>query len=219
MQVFYKNKSGIIYAMKIILCLLIFIAFITGISFFGLNKYKQYSEKPISVILKEKAEAKITVYPTLPPSEVIIPTQASEAIVSNTPITIPEGELYTAINTYRLAHGLNALTLNNQLCVETRKRVQDILSSGVLSHDGMEQDIRNGVLRNLVGKASYGENLASAYCKRPSDGVNVDVSTSTQLVEWCFDSSEGHKANLLNPTWTDVCSSGQFPYYVETFAK
>lgn len=135
------------------------------------------------------------------------------------PITISEQELVSAINVYRQVHGLSALSYNPSLCVETRKRVQDIVSSGSLSHLGMEEDIKNGILRNLVGKSSYGENLASAYCKRTSDGINVDVKTGTQLVEWCFDSSAGHRANLLNPTWTDICSSGQFPYYVQTFAK
>ena len=154
----------------------------------------------------------------IPTANTYVPPPANRAI--------PEEELIVAINIYRQAHGVSALSTSQALCQETRKRVQDMVTLNIgkvpgnmiLNHDGMAQDVQNGVLDHSVGKKHYGENIASAYCKRPFDGAVVDVTTGTQLVEWCFDSSPGHKENLLNPQWTDVCSSGQFPFYVETFA-
>lgn len=160
------------------------------------------------------------------PKQIQTNTQSQNS-AHNSTVTISEGELIAAINIYRQAHGLSSLNTNESLCQETRKRVQDMvtLNAGkqgsdiVLNHDGMAQDVTSGVLANHVGKRSYGENIASAYCKRPSDGTVVDITTGVQLVEWCFDSSPAHKENLLDPSWTDVCSSGQFPFYVQTFAK
>jgi uncharacterized protein YkwD len=141
--------------------------------------------------------------------------------------TIPEGELINAINIYRQAHGLSSLNTNESLCQETRKRVQDMVNLNIgrspgnfiLNHDGMIIDNQNGTTNKLTGKTYFGENIAAAFCKRRSDDQVVYVETGTQLVEWCFDSSPSHKENLLRVDWTDVCSSGQFPFYVQTFAR
>lgn len=180
-----------------------------------------YPSPTPSIIVTTTPVPKATVIPTQKP----IATQSQVKQATNR--TIPEGELIVAINAYRQGHGLSSLNTNQALCQETRKRVQDMVSINagkqpsayILSHDGMGTDIANGVLAKTVGLHSYGENIASAYCKRTSDGVNVDITTATQLVEWCFDSSSGHRDTLLKPDWTDVCSSGQFPFYVQTFAK
>lgn len=147
--------------------------------------------------------------------------------VNSQGVTVGEGELINAVNFYRQAHGLSSLNRNESLCQETRKRVQDMVSlnSGrevgrlILNHDGMAADVQSGTLNKLTGMTYFGENIASAACKRPSDGQVVHITTGTQLVEWCFDASTSHRENLLNPTWSEVCSSGQFPFYVQTFAK
>ena len=154
----------------------------------------------------------------------VVPTTTSISPVVNR--TISEEELVSAINTYRIAHGLNSLVLNNSLCVETRKRVKDVslenknkyAADYILSHNGMVQDIQQGVLYNLVGKSRYGENIASAYCRKPSDNQELNISNAAELMD-CFDSSREHKENLLRPDWTDVCSSGEFPFYVQMFAR
>lgn len=141
------------------------------------------------------------------------------------PRTIPEDELIEAINIFRKANGRSQLARHDGLCTESRKRVQDLLTLAeqnhkiILNHDGFEQDVKSGHLTELTGKYSFGENIAAAHCLRPSDQVAVNVTTGVQLVEWCFASSTGHRDDLLNPEWTDVCSSGQYPIYVENFAK
>jgi uncharacterized protein YkwD len=196
-----------------------------------LTSYALSSNNSSAPVASNSSQANTSI-PTLTPT--LTPTPIQQQI---TPIaypirqvvgaTIPESELIAAINIYRQDRGLSTLNTNESLCQETRKRVQDMvnLNAGkspdqiTLNHDGMQADLDNGVLARLVGKSRYGENIAYAGCKRPADGVTVDVTTGVQLVEWCFDSSPLHKETLLEPYWTDVCSSGQFPYYVETFAK
>lgn len=141
------------------------------------------------------------------------------------PRTIPESELIQAINTFRQAHRLSTLSTNEGLCTEARKRVQDLIElmkqngEVVLNHDGFRQDVESGRVTELSGKEEFGENIASAICLRPSDETVVNVQTGIQLVEWCFSSSQSHRETLLRAEWTDTCSSGQFPIYVQLFAR
>lgn len=217
-----------IYLITSLSCLLVILFYFNShIPLFEAINKKEIVDKKVTVSIITPSS---TEYPTpIPEEPIIIPTSPPKVAVENIPAprTIPEDELIEAINLYRKARGLNSLNKNESLCQETRKRVQDMVTLNIgrnfgnmiLNHDGMAADTQAGILNKLTGKTYFGENIAPALCNRVTDNVTVRVTTGVQLVEWCFDASPTHKENLLRPDWTDVCSSGQFPFYVQTFAK
>lgn len=203
---------------RFLISIFVAVIFYTSISIVvGMNRQKETPNKNVASSPKEQTENINTIIPTLAPTTPPTPTPP--------PRTIPEDELISAINEFRKAQGKGALSRNEGLCTEARKRTEDLLllfdqnDRIVLNHDGFKADVESGRLTELTGKYAFGENVASAYCKRTNDSVNVSVSNGTQLVEWCFESSTGHRENMLNPDWTDVCSSGQFPIYVQIFSR
>lgn len=220
-----SNVKSLIYKVLVVICvaiwLLAVILLIQNKNVIFRTKIKQAPTFMIEIPTNAPSPNSTSI----PVQQKIIPTNVP--VKQNLETTIGEGDLINAINAFRSANGLSQLSANQSLCQETRKRVQDMVSinSGrdpanyTLSHDGMAQDIQNGTLARLVGKQSYGENVASAYCRNATTGESIDVSTATQLVEWCFANSPTHRSTLMRPDWTDVCSSGQFPFYVQTFAK
>lgn len=110
------------------------------------------------------------------------------------------GELNNAQNNYRVEHGLNSLNINSKLCEIAASRAVDV-SKG-FSHDGFKSAVEGSGLE----KTSYGENIASG----PLSGVH--------FVEWSWDKSSGHKANMLGD-WTDGCGGVSGKYAVFLFAK
>lgn len=109
-------------------------------------------------------------------------------------------ELNAAQNSYRVEHGLSALNVNSKLCEVAAGRAADVAKS--FSHDGFKSAVEGSGL----GKSSYGENIASG----PLSGVH--------FVEWSWDKSPGHKANMLGD-WTDGCGGVSGKYAVFLFAK
>lgn len=109
-------------------------------------------------------------------------------------------ELNAAQNSYRVEHSLNTLNINSKLCELAAGRAADV--SGNFSHDGFKSAVEDSGL----GKSSYGENIASG----PLTGVH--------FVEWSWDKSPGHKANMLGD-WTDGCGGVSGKFAVFLFAK
>lgn len=109
-------------------------------------------------------------------------------------------ELNAAQNSYRVEHGLGNLNINSKLCEVAVGRAADVSKS--FSHDGFKSAVEGSGL----GKSSYGENIASG----PLTGVH--------FVEWSWDKSAGHKANMLGD-WTDGCGGVSGKYAVFLFAK
>lgn len=142
-------------------------------------------------------------------------------------MTISESDLISAVNNYRQSQGVSRLSVNEGLCREARKRAQDLTNQNtgkwppfILGHDPFLKDISDGTLGKLSGGLTFfGENVASSNCKNLIDGSDVFVHTAVQLVEKCFASSIEHKDNMLRSDWTNVCSSGQYPFYVQIFGR
>ena len=108
-------------------------------------------------------------------------------------------ELNAALNNYRVAHQLNALTIDNTLCSIAAGRAVEISQN--FSHDGFEAAVGRHNLQKSVG-----ENIASG------------PLTSVQFVEWSWDKSPGHKDNML-ADWNEGCG-GVFDWFaVFIFAK
>jgi len=110
------------------------------------------------------------------------------------------GDLNNAQNNYRVSNGLNNLTINNELCAVAAERAVEVASN--FSHDGFESAID----RHNLQFNSIGENIASG------------PLTATQLVQWSWDKSPGHRENMLGD-WSDGCGGIHDIYAVFVFAK
>src|SRR3990167_3191478 len=108
-------------------------------------------------------------------------------------------ELNVALNNYRVAHGLNALTIDNTLCSMAAERAVEISQN--FSHDGFEAAAERHNLHK-----SAGENIASG------------PLTAVQFVEWSWDKSPGHRANMLSE-WDEGCGGIFDRFAVYIFAK
>ena len=105
-------------------------------------------------------------------------------------------ELNSVLNNYRVAHGLNALRIDGTLCAIAGERVREISTN--FSHDGFEAAVERHGLQK-----SAGENIASG------------PLTAVQFVEWSWDKSPGHKANML-AGWNEGCGGvfDRFAVYI-----
>ena len=108
-------------------------------------------------------------------------------------------ELNVALNNYRVSHGLNALTIDDTLCSIAKERAREISQN--FSHDGFEAAVERHNLQK-----SAGENIASG------------PLTAVQFVEWSWDKSPGHKANMLSD-WNEGCGGVFDRFAVFIFAK
>ena len=108
-------------------------------------------------------------------------------------------ELNVALNNYRVAHGLNALKIDGTLCAIAGERARDISQN--FSHDGFEAAAERHNLQK-----SAGENIASG------------PLTAVQFVEWSWDKSPGHRANMLSD-WNEGCGGVFDRFAVFIFAK
>lgn len=131
-------------------------------------------------------------------------------------------EVFEALNQYRLTHKLHELQLNSNLCTYAEKRVQDLLAHGSLDgHAGFQADFEADEppvgIRDYNG-TTIGENLASQYCLNGTTGETIFAEHPTQLIEWCFDSSQkGHREAQLSQEYRDVCVRHGDNMYVVIF--
>ena len=109
-------------------------------------------------------------------------------------------ELNRAQNQYRRDHGINTLSINNDLCEVAIQRAREIAAN--FSHDGFEAAIEG----NNIDKRTVGENIASG----PLSGAH--------FVEWSWDKSPGHRENMLRD-WSDGCGGVYDRFAVFIFAK
>lgn len=132
--------------------------------------------------------------------------------------------VFTALNEYRQAHRAHALVENEHLCTYAEKRVQDLIAYGSLDgHKGFMEDFSKP--EKPVGIRDYpggrvGENLASQYCVNGTTGQPMYVENPTQLIEWCFDSSQrGHREAQLDTAYNNVCVRHGKNMYVVIFGE
>lgn len=137
-------------------------------------------------------------------------------------VEFDDAQVVRALNEYRSTHGIPALSVNDHLCVYAEKRVQDLLAFGGLDgHAGFIADFE--AEEPPVGIRSYkgttiGENLASQYCVNGTTGETIFAEHPTQLIEWCFDSSQkGHREAQLSSSYRDVCVRHGNNMYVVIF--
>lgn len=159
----------------------------------------QLPGKPQTQIVQNKSNQPLCKNVTEPWKLVPDPEKEGQFIICNSQTgnkMATADELNLALNNFRVAHGLNALRIDGTLCAIAGERAREISQN--FSHDGFEAAIE----RHNLQKSS-GENIASG------------PLTSVQFVEWSWDKSPGHRANML-ADWSEGCGGvfDRFAVYI-----
>lgn len=103
-----------------------------------------------------------------------------------------EAEVIRLVNEVRTRNGLNTLTADGSLCRFARLKSQDMRDNRYFSHDSPTYGTPFQMMKSLgVTYRTAGENIAYGY-------------TSPQSVMDGWMNSEGHRANILNPSYTRI---------------
>lgn len=158
--------------------------------------------KPQTQIVQNKNSHPLCKGVTEPWKLVPDPEKEGQYIICNTEKSnqmATADELNLALNNYRVSHGLNALGIDGTLCAIAGERAREISQN--FSHDGFEAAAERHNLQK-----SAGENIASG------------PLTAVQFVEWSWDKSPGHRANML-ADWNEGCGGVFDRFAVFVFAK
>lgn len=120
-------------------------------------------------------------------------------------------QAFTLLNQDRAANGLPALTLNSQLTSLADAYAADMIKRGYFSH------------YNPEGESPF-DRMDKAGIKYTAAAENLAINTSVAAAQTAFMNSSGHRANILNSSYTDVGigvvhSSDGSVYVVQEFIK
>lgn len=122
-----------------------------------------------------------------------------------------EQQVLDLVNKERTANGLNALTLNVEVSKVAQMKSEDMRDKNYFSHTSPTYGSPFEMLKKFNVKYTYaGENIAKGQ-KTPEAVVNAWMN------------SEGHRANILNPNYTQMgigyALKGSTPYWTQMFIK
>ena len=137
--------------------------------------------------------------------------EASTEVETTTNILLySPSDLVAEINFYRSSYGLCPLSEDSQLNHAAAVRCNELLAS--MSHARPDGRSCSTVYAELgIYPSVWGENLAAGYC-----------SAAGTASDWM--SSDGHRANILNPLFTKCgvahisCDYGYYDYWVILFS-
>gem|GEM_PF-516334 len=119
------------------------------------------------------------------------PPPVSDTSPVSTNTSADEKRAFDLLNIDRANNGLKALKFNTKLTALGEKYAQDMINRKFFSHYNPEGQSPFDRMNEAGIKYSYaGENLA----------INTNVATA----EKAFMNSSGHRANILNPNYTEV---------------
>jgi uncharacterized protein YkwD len=128
---------------------------------------------------------------------------------SGTTLSAQEQQALTLLNNDRAKNGLKALNANSKLTSVAESHAKDMISRGYFAHNTPE------------GKTPF-QRMKEAGITYSTAGENLAINSSVAAAETAFMNSSGHRANILNSSYTDVGigvvqnSSGQL-YVVQEF--
>lgn len=125
-----------------------------------------------------------------------------------------ERDIFNLVNQERTSRGLSALSLNNKLIGAAQHHAGNMASMNRMAHDLPGADLPTLADRLRYYDYSYswaGENIAYGF----ADAQDV-------MVAWM--NSSGHRANILNPNFTEIgigvrYASNGTPYYCQDFGR
>ncbi|TVR44692.1 MAG: CAP domain-containing protein [Planctomycetota bacterium] len=124
------------------------------------------------------------------------------------------GDMLAAVNGQRTALGLQPLRWHRKLEIASLKHADDMLANDYFSHTGLDGSTPGmRVSRENYNFITVGENIAMGY-------------TSITAVMNAWMNSPGHRANILNPDYTEMGAAvvtsqvpGMLPRWVQKFAR
>ena len=103
-----------------------------------------------------------------------------------------EQQVVDLVNQARKQNGLNPLTLNTKLSDIARMKSQDMLDKGYFDHNSPTYGTPFQMMTNNgISYRTAGENIAMGY-------------TTPQAVMTAWMNSSGHRANILNSSFTQI---------------
>lgn len=145
------------------------------------------------------------VYPTSASSS----SSSEDATNTTSELTSDEQEVFDLINAKRVANGLSALKIDDELQNVARIKAQDMVDNNYFSHTSPTYGTPFNMIKNFgITYTTAGENIAG------------NSSNSAAVNAWM--NSEGHKANILNSSFNYtgigvVKSSKYGKIYVQMF--
>ena len=119
------------------------------------------------------------------------PTSPDYGSVSSSGMTAEEQQAFNLLNADRNANGLPSLKVNTKLNALADQYAQDMINRGYFSHYDPE------------GRSPF-DRMQQAGITYRSAGENLAINTSVAAAERAFMNSSGHRANILNPSFTEV---------------
>lgn len=152
--------------------------------------------------------------PSIPTRGPSVAPQPNIVFVTESPVartSISEEELWSALNAYRNTHGRHNLNRSESLCQYARKRVNELINrlettpdDPLDNHAGFQRDADSGYVFEATGFNYVGENLA----------YTPGFTSATQVIEWGWDTSSGHRELQLSNDITDGCIAASPPIFV-----
>ena len=130
--------------------------------------------------------------PQISNPNLIYPGQVLTIPQLETSVTVFETEVIRLINEIRAKNGLKALTANWELSRVARYKSQDMVDRRYFSHTSPTYGSPYQMMKNFgISFRTAGENIAYGY-QTPKAVVNGWMNSS------------GHRANILNPSYTQI---------------
>ena len=132
-----------------------------------------------------------TTKPTTPTTPTTTTTPTTPTTPTNT-VSSFEQQVVDLVNQARKQNGLNPLTLNTKLSDIARMKSQDMLDKGYFDHNSPTYGTPFQMMTNNgISYRTAGENIAMGY-------------TTPQAVMNAWMNSSGHRANILNSSFTQI---------------
>ena len=130
--------------------------------------------------------------PTIKNYDLIYPGQTINIPTVDSSVSAFEAEVVRLVNEIRVSRGLSPLTHNWELSRVARYKSQDMKNLGYFSHTSPTYGSPFNMMKNFgISYKTAGENIAKGY------------STPKQVVD-AWMNSPGHKANILNSSFTEI---------------
>lgn len=118
-------------------------------------------------------------------------TATKPTTTSGTTLSAQEQQALALVNKDRAAYGLTALKANSQLTKLAENYAKDMISRGFFAHNNPE------------GQTPF-DRMQAAGISYKTAGENLAINSSVEAAENAFMNSSGHRANILNASYTEV---------------
>ncbi len=141
---------------------------------------------------KQQTVTKAPQTTTKAPSATTNAPQTTTAAGNTSGVLAFEKQVVDLVNSERAANGLAPLTLNEKLCGVARTKSQDMKNLGYFSHTSPTYGSPFDMMKSFgISYRTAGENIAMGQ-RTPQEVVNAWMN------------SAGHRANILNPSFTQI---------------